>query len=346
MPPPIFLETDLEPEAAAAKLLADSKLDPVELAGAHLAPWPATTGYVVSGGGRPLAAFDSDEDGRIRAYIDAIVYQDQMEALLPRAVEVTRSALDLLFPGWPAMIFDAKAGRVDLDLGDDVEAPELLVLSQDEAGKREVRKKVALTPGKRNRVDGLPTVQGAARVVLVLRGRHPGGDPLLWEHVLAPDADTIPAVPAPYVAPEISEPSPDQDDDDDSLLLLGGDEGGLLPLPMDYDSEDEEDPEPEDEATPGPQDPSKAKPGDPATKSDPAKSKPGDPATKSDPAKTKPGDPATKSDPAKAKPGDPATKTDPAKTKPSDPTAKPPANAPPASDPPAKAPSKPATKRP
>ncbi len=236
VPTPAFIETKSDPEAAAATLLADSLLDPIEVAGARLSPWPAERGYLLSATGRPLAAFDTDDAGRIRPYIDTTVYNDQMQVLLPRATATTRSLLDLIFPGWPAIELDRAGRNIEFELDADIVEPELLVLHQDTSGKRTIRRRVRLLAGKRNLVTELPTTVAAERIVLVLRARYASGDPLLWELTLPPETEatgttdtkpaagkvTIAAVPAPYIAPEAAanaEPSPDDEDDDDAPLL-------------------------------------------------------------------------------------------------------------------------------
>lgn len=203
VPAPRHLDEDLTPEAAAAELLQASRLDPVELQGARMHPWPAARGYIQSGTGRPLAAFDTDDDGRVRPYIDEAVYREQFVHLAPRAVEVTRSLLDWLWPTWPELTFDATAGNLDFVVPPGLVDAVVLVLRQDAAGARTIVRKVTLRPGERNRVAGIPTGLGdGERAVVVLRARRPTGEPLLLEHVLGSESKTFPVVPAPYVAPE------------------------------------------------------------------------------------------------------------------------------------------------
>ncbi|MDC0715387.1 hypothetical protein [Nannocystis bainbridge] len=197
-----FLADDLTPEAAAAELLQGSRLDPAELEGARLHPWPATRGYIQSGTGRPLAAFDTDDDGRVRPYVDEAVYREQFVHLAPRAIEVTRSLLDWIWPTWPELRFDATAGNLDFVVPPGLVDAVVLVLRQDAAGARTIVRKVALRPGERNRVTGIPTGLGEGeRAVVVLRARRTGGEPLLLEHVLGGESKVFPAVPGPYVPP-------------------------------------------------------------------------------------------------------------------------------------------------
>ncbi len=200
LPAPAALDPELSDTAAAAKLIEGGGLDPVELEGARLSPWPAERGYLLSGAGRPLLAFTTDEDGFIRAYLDDAVYDDQLAQLLPRALDVSRSLLDTIFSTWPNIQVRMTAGTLEFTLGEQYESPELLVLTQAADGARAIKLKVALLPGKRNRVRGLPVNELGedGRVVLVLRAtRKGGGDPVLLEHVLAPDTTEITPMPAP-----------------------------------------------------------------------------------------------------------------------------------------------------
>lgn len=263
VPAPRFLDDELSADEAAAQLVQGAFLDPVETEGARLAPWPAERGYLLSAAGRPLAAFDRDDDGRVRAFLDEVVYRDQAQALLPAAVDLSRSLLDLLFPGWPAMTLDRAGRALELDVSPALAEPFLLLIHQDGDGRRAIRRKVALTPGKRNRVTDVPLAEGNARLVLVLRASIGAGDPHLWEYVVAADAAAIPLVPAPYVPPEVSEAIPDEDE---------GDAPALPPEPLPEESEDEE-PEPEPEPAPEPaKEPAKAK--KPAKAKQPAKTEP------------------------------------------------------------------------
>ncbi|MCA9663650.1 MAG: hypothetical protein KC486_35295 [Myxococcales bacterium] len=228
VPAAAFIDAELDAEAAAAALLKDAQLDPVEKAGARLSPWPAERGYLLSAAGRPLAAFDTDDAGRVRPYIDSAVYNDQMRALLPRAVDTTRSLLDFVFPGWPAIDVDRGGERITFEVDKGILQPELLVVHQSAAGVRATKRKVSLRPGERNRIDKLPETAEGERVILVLRGKYASGDPLLWELTLptVDDPKTIAAVPAPYEAPEASGPESaegvEDDEDDDPLLPLEG----------------------------------------------------------------------------------------------------------------------------
>lgn len=254
VPSPAYIEPETGPEEAAAALIGETRIDPIEAKGARLSPWPAESGYLLTATGRPLAAFDTDDEGRIRPYIDNAVADNQMQVLLPKATATTRSLLDFLFPGWPAINYDAKGRTINFVLDASIVEPELLLVHQDGAGVRTTRRKVKLLPGEDNQVRDLPQTAEAERIVLVLRGRYAGGDPLLWELTLPGGAEvqeTIPAVPAPYLAPakpEVSEePSLDDEDDDDAPLLPPW---GLDAEAPEGDAEEAEEPTPDPESTP------------------------------------------------------------------------------------------------
>jgi len=257
VPSPAFIEPEVSPEEAAAALIGETRLEPVEAKGARLSPWPAESGYLLTATGRPLAAFDTDDEGRIRPYIDNAVADNQMQVLLPKAAATTRSLLDFVFPGWPAINYDASARTMSFVLDASVVEPELLLVHQDGAGVRTIRRKVKLLPGEDNQVRELPQTAESERVVLVLRGRYAGGDPLLWELTLPGGAEapeTIAAVPAPYLAPakpevsEVSEePSLDDEDDDDALLLRPSEPNAEA---AEDDAEGAEDPTPDPELDP------------------------------------------------------------------------------------------------
>jgi hypothetical protein len=320
VPPARHVDDALSPEEAAAALLQGSALDPAETEGARLSPWPAARGYVHSAAGRPLAAFDTDDDGRLRPYIDEAVYREQFAHLAPRAVEVTRSLIDWVWPAWPELVHDAPAGNLDLAVPAGLHDPVILVLRQDAEGARAIARKVALRPGERNRVTGLPTTLGEGeRTVVVLRARRPTGEPLLLEHVLGAETKTYPVVPAPYVPPPPPAPEASQDE---TLMPTG---------------EPEPASEPPAEAAP-PTEPPAAPPPEPTTS---PKGQPTSP--KGQPAATSPKGQTTspKGQPAEAKPNgtpppatvDPAARTQPPATSPKGQPAAPPSGAPPAAPP-------------
>lgn len=254
VPSPAYIDPEADPEEAARALIGETLIDPIEAKGARLSPWPAESGYLLTSTGRPLAAFDTDAEGRIRPFIDNAVADNQMQVLLPKAASTTRSLLDFVFPGWPALHYDPAGRTINFVLDASIVEPELLLLHQDGAGRRTIRRKVKLLPGEDNQVGDLPKTAEAERAVLVLRGRYAGGDPLLWELTLPGGAqakETIAAVPAPYVAPAkeefIEEPSLDDEDDDDDAPLLP-------PLELDVeapegDAEEAEEPTPDPEST-------------------------------------------------------------------------------------------------
>ncbi|HEY0135525.1 MAG TPA: hypothetical protein VGB85_15680, partial [Nannocystis sp.] len=199
------------------QLLAGADLDPTEIKGAVLGPWPAARGYVKTATGRPLAAFDTDDLGRVRTFIDEAVYREQFAQLVPRAVEASRSLIDWVWPSWPELLYDAAAGNLDLEIAAELQSPELLVFTQTAEGLRTIKQKVRLKPGVRNRVANLPKLQADERTVVVLRARRATGEPLLLEQALGAESKTFGVVPAAYVPPppppppaelETSEPEP------------------------------------------------------------------------------------------------------------------------------------------
>jgi hypothetical protein len=219
-PPARFIDIGLGPEQAAARLLDGADLDPAEATGAVLSPWPGVRGYLKTATGRPLAAYDTDSEGRVRCYIDEAVYREQFAQLIPRAVDASRSLIDWLWPSWPELTYDAVAGHVDLAVDAALQAPEVLVFTQDPAGVRTIRQRYSVRPGQRSRIAGLAKPTAELRTILVLRARRPTGEPLLIEHVLGaeskvysvitgPDyAPPPPPPPAPELPPEPSEPEP------------------------------------------------------------------------------------------------------------------------------------------
>jgi hypothetical protein len=302
LPAPQFLEPETAADEAAAQLLVGADLDPGELQGAVLSPWPAERGYLKTATGRPLAAFDTDELGRVRTFIDEAVYREQFAQLIPRGVEASRSLIDWLWPTWPELRLDAAAGHVDLQVPEDWQEPVLLVFTQTAEGQRAIKQKVQLRAGAGNRVLNLPKLAGDQRTVIVLRARRSSGEPLILEHVLGAESKTFGVVPAPappaLPATEAAPPQPAEEapaDPDTSEA-----EDGLLPTttsPVDPGAPVSKDSKP---AAPGKPDP-KGKPAAPG-KPDPKDSKPGAPG-KPDPKDSKPGAPG-KPDP-EGKPGAP-----------------------------------------
>jgi len=206
LPAPQFLEPTITAEQAAAQLLVGADLDPGELQGAVLSPWPAERGYLKTQTGRPLAAFDTDDVGRVRPFIDEAVYREQFAQLIPRGIEASRSLIDWLWPTWPELRLDAAAGHVDLRVPEDLQDPVLLVFTQTAEGQRTIKQKVQLRPGADNRVLNLPMLAEDQRTVIVLRARRGSGEPLILEHVLGAESKTFGVIPAP--APPAPPPPP------------------------------------------------------------------------------------------------------------------------------------------
>jgi len=296
LPAPQFLEPETPADKAAAQLLVGADIDPGELEGAVLSPWPAERGYLKTATGRPLAAFDTDDLGRVRPFIDEAVYREQFAQLIPRGVEASRSLIDWLWPTWPELRLDAAAGFVDLQVPEDWQDPVLLVFTQTAEGQRTIQQKVQLRAGGGNRILNLPKLADDQRTVIVLRARRSSGEPLILEHVLGAESKTFGVVPAP-APPALPEPEP-------------------APPPATEPEEPEDASEPEDTgllptttspasaasaaSKPVPKDSKSAKPGQPVPKD----SKPGQPVPKDSkpvPKDSKPGQPVPKD----SKPGQP-----------------------------------------
>ncbi|MBL9102269.1 MAG: hypothetical protein JNL82_14990 [Myxococcales bacterium] len=314
VPPAQHLDHGLGPAEAAARLLAGADLDPGELEGAQLSPWPGVRGYLKTSTGRPLAAFDTDAEGRIRCYIDEAVYREQFAQLIPRAIDATRSLIDWVWPAWPELHYDAAAGRLDLAAAADLQNPEVLVFTQDPEGVRTIRQKVRLTPGVRGRVAGLPQASADLRVVVVLRATRKTGEPLVLEHVLGAESKVFPVVPAP--AP----PAPPE------LPLTPAEPTDPAAEPPSEPAPDAPPAEPADAAAPIEPDPktSPSAPAKPTRKTRPPQANPdaaGSPgATASKPAEkpaAKPASAASKPTGPAEKPAAPAPKT--SSSKPSEP---------------------------
>ncbi|MCR9165441.1 MAG: hypothetical protein NXI35_32495 [bacterium] len=199
LPPAQHVSAELDGEAAATALIGEGHgLDPAEVDGATLSPWPASTGYLRSASGRGLAAFDTDAEGRIRLFLDRRIYRDQAAHLVPAGIEASASVLDLLFPAFPAHTVDFDTGVIDIDLTGGMHAPVLSVLI-DTAGKREEVQTVRLRAGERNHiVDAFegPLAEGA-QLVLRLEGS------TAPQHGVAQVAT---ALPKPAPAPEAPVP--------------------------------------------------------------------------------------------------------------------------------------------
>jgi len=171
LPAPMALrDAGLDGTQAAAAILGESHgLDSAEVNGAELTPWPASSGYLRSSSGRGLAAFDTDEEGRTRLFLDRRVYRDQAAHLIPAGIEASASILDLVFPAFPTHTVEFDSGVIDLDLTAGPFAPVLSVMTQAPDGRRTVVQRVKLRAGERNHiVDAFPAPL-ADDVQLVLR---------------------------------------------------------------------------------------------------------------------------------------------------------------------------------
>jgi hypothetical protein len=230
LPPPRAIAPERSASEAASELLAGLDLDPVELEGAYLQPWPADRGYVVSATGRALAAFDTDVDGRLRPYLDVDVLRSQARALLPRAAELTTSLFDFVWPA-PLALEGPPRGpwRVTVPPGVELSEGEVIVLAEDPDGRRRelarapVRGDAAAEavrsgpaagetgPVRLAAAAGLAPTADGERIVAVLVGQRAGGDAVVLEGLLrtAPS----PARPTPVTRPAVpptGSPPPDR----------------------------------------------------------------------------------------------------------------------------------------
>jgi hypothetical protein len=200
VPAPKHLEVTLSPGAAATALLgADHHLDQFEIDGATLAPWPSDRGYLLSPTGRPLFAFDTDHEGRIRPYIDETCYRDQAALLLPAAVDATRSVLDLLWPAWPQMQRVGKVVRLEIPAW---ASAELSVVIESEDGDRRQIATQPLEVGTNNAITlTTGTLAAGERVVLILDAKRVEGPPIVIEQLLSnvetPVPEPLPIIPYP-----------------------------------------------------------------------------------------------------------------------------------------------------
>lgn len=149
LPAPQLLDPALSPKDAAARLLAsESGLHEDERRDAVLRPWPSERGYLETRAGRPLAAFDTDEAGRVRLFLDRAVYRDQAAQLIPRAVQASTAVLDLLFPAFPALEIDRAARRLHLDLSGHTGEVDVALWTETSDGRRTVRARWRLPGGR------------------------------------------------------------------------------------------------------------------------------------------------------------------------------------------------------
>lgn len=256
LPAPAYLDATLTARDAAATVLGDDHgLEPAEVDGAVLSPWPAEAGYLLSPSGRALAAFDLDVEGRVRLYLDEVCYRDQAAILLPEATDVTRSLLDLLWPAWPTMV--RVGDDITLALPDEWTQARLHVFVEDDRGdRRVVGAPQPIDAGSSGSVATRELAEGE-RVVLVLTAERGDGPPVSIEHNLASAPTTAPE---PPIEPAPIEPQPTE------------------PLPADPSAAEQPDAEP-DAAPPNPPEPDTQPGTQPGTGTEPdTEGEPGPPA--------------------------------------------------------------------
>jgi hypothetical protein len=140
LPEPVFVAPNRSATEAAKDVIGERHfLAQDEIEGATLSGWPARQGYLLSAGGRPLAAYDHDEAGRTRLFLDEAVYADHAAYLLPLAAEASARVLDRVWPAWP------QGSRPStLKLAANLGAAKLFVVAQDRSGIRKVLSSVIL----------------------------------------------------------------------------------------------------------------------------------------------------------------------------------------------------------
>lgn len=203
IPQPVAVSPELSPAQAAVVVVGETPgLDPTELDGAELSPWPAEAGYLRSSSGRGLAAFDTDDEGRIRLFLDRRIYRDQAAHLIPAGIEASASILDLVFPAFPEHTVAFDTGVIDLDLSSGPYQPVLTVLTEDAAGARTEVQRVSLRSGERNHiVDAFPApLPEGTRVILQIQGSSAP------KHGVPQMTSALPRPPAKLVAPSSAAP--------------------------------------------------------------------------------------------------------------------------------------------
>lgn len=210
LPPAWAVDDELDAAAAAAAVLDAAgdrlALDPAERAGARFDPWPQSRGYLYGGSGRPLAAFEIDDEHQLRLWLDRRVYRAQMQELIPAAVTAGRSALDLVFAAWPSTELDAASRTVTLTPGATWAAGTLTVMVEDKDGRRTPHARAELTGEGAHRVtDAWPaTLPEGSQVVLVLENPADVMPPVAehWLDLDDPaDVGATPSVPRPRAKP-------------------------------------------------------------------------------------------------------------------------------------------------
>ncbi len=221
LPPPRAIPPAADAKTAAASLLADLAipLDPIETAGATLAPWPADEGYLLSSAGRPLAAWRRDVDGVVEPFIDVHVLRSQALVLVPAAVEASTTVLELLWPHWPADTYDAEGNTYDVDAPQGLTNAQIAVIVEEATGRRKSVRRIQLLATGRSRIrDVVPAkLPKGARVVLVLEARSKDGTSVVLERRV--DAERAARVTAPPPGAEVvpTPTDPDHTDTDPTL---------------------------------------------------------------------------------------------------------------------------------
>lgn len=178
LPPPQSIDPTASPIDAAAQLLGEeAHLAETTRAGAVLAPWPAPSGYLRTGTGRPLAAFSTLGDGRIQLYLDRVVYRDQTQHLLPLARNASIALLDLMISPVPAIRVDAQGGTLELELDSWSGPTTVSVWRRGPQGSRAAAQRFRIPGGKTVRLNGIRWSERDAYDITV-EGRDAAGRPM------------------------------------------------------------------------------------------------------------------------------------------------------------------------
>jgi hypothetical protein len=215
IPQPAVVDPTLSAEEAAQVIIGDgSGLAADEIEGARLAPWPASSGYLVTSTGRGLAAFEVDDTGLLQLFLDRRIYREQAAHLIPLGIQVSASVLDLVLAGFPPLQWNRESGIAELDLRGGIHDPQLTVVMESEDGSRRAVQRLKLRSGERNHIRGFAPGEApeGGRVVLVLSGRTATGGagvPIVAETVLADEPPEPPTpAPAPRPTPQIRSTQP------------------------------------------------------------------------------------------------------------------------------------------
>lgn len=221
LPPPRAIPTTADAKTAAASLLADLPvpLDPIEVDGATLAPWPADSGYVLSSAGRPLCAWRRTVDGVVEPFMDVHVLRSQALVLVPAAVQASTAVLELLWPHWPADVYDPDGNTYDLETPEGLHDAHVTVVIERPDGARKVVRRIKLLATGRSRIRDVEPAKlpKDARVLLVLEARRADGTSIVLERRLEAERAARVTAPPPGTETIPTPTDPDTTDTDPTV---------------------------------------------------------------------------------------------------------------------------------